>query len=286
MIDSDVPGLDVCFSYGVHGNERSPIDAAQLLQAMFDAGELELTEGKLLLLFANPRATAANRRWSEGGLDLNRCFHPDVLARPPLLYEEKRALEIVELLHQEEIEVLVDFHCTVEPGTRFCMHHPGADNGPHREITNLLTTGVVLADPHLNFGRVSLDEHLSTHGKVGICYETGWIQDPDNTASSVRDEMINLLAGLGMIAGRAFRTYTDKRYLELREPLICQSEGFAWTEGVGENLQELPQGTQLGRYFGGDAVVLDRDSTLIFPKKKPELVQIGNPLVYLATRSD
>jgi len=290
LIDSGLPGPNVCISYGVHGNERAPIDAASLLQVMFDVGELGLSEGKLLLLFGNPRATAANARWSAGGVDLNRCFHPDALARAPELtdlYEQRRAREIAELLDREEIEILVDFHCTVEPGARFCMHHPGAGDEPHREVTRLLSSQVVLADPHLNFGGVSLDEHLSTQGRVGVCYETGWIRDPDNTPSSVRDEMVNLLAGLGLVAGRAYRTFADKRYLELREPLVCRSVGgggFSWAEGIGQNLQELPEGTLLGCYAQGEPVVLDEDSTLIFPKKQPELVELGKPLVYLASR--
>jgi hypothetical protein len=50
---------------------------------------------------------------------------------------------------------------------------------------------------------------------------------------------------------------------------------------VGENLQALPAGSLLGRYASGREVRLDQDATLIFPKKKPELVQVGKPLVYL-----
>jgi hypothetical protein len=55
---------------------------------------------------------------------------------------------------------------------------------------------------------------------------------------------------------------------------------------VGENLQEVAAGTVLGRYGDGREVVLEEDATLVFPKKKPELVQLGKPLVLLARRID
>ena len=50
-----------------------------------------------------------------------------------------------------------------------------------------------------------------------------------------------------------------------------------------ENLQALDAGTLLGTYGDGREVRLTSDSVLIFPKKKPEMVQLGKPLVYLAT---
>jgi hypothetical protein len=58
--------------------------------------------------------------------------------------------------------------------------------------------------------------------------------------------------------------------------------GFRWHDGIGTNLQALPSGTQLGRYENGALVTLTRDATLIFPKKRPGLVELGKPLVQLA----
>ena len=55
---------------------------------------------------------------------------------------------------------------------------------------------------------------------------------------------------------------------------------------MGRNLQALPAGTRLGEYEGGAPVELAADAVLIFPKKKPELVTVGAPLVYLASRRD
>lgn len=282
-VDSGRPGKRAAISFGVHGNERPPIDAGLALVASFERGEHSLRAGTLLLVHANPRGSAQDERWSAGGVDLNRCFHPSVLAREPELYEEGRAREIVAALAAHEAEVLVDFHCTVEPGPRFLMQHPPLSNAAHREVMELLAAEVLLSDPGLNFGGVSLDEHMSTRERVGICYETGWIQDPANTSEAVLAEMHNLLRGLGLLEGEA-RRYGDKTLLELDAPLLCEAEGFRWEDGVGVNLQELPGGTLLGRYGDGREVRLAADATLIFPKKRPELVQVGKPLVSLARR--
>lgn len=284
LFDSGRPGPTVAVSFGVHGNERPPIDAGQRLVRMFAEGELSVAAGRLLLIHANPRASEEDQRWSQGGVDLNRCFHPSVLGREPELHEEHRARAVAAALEETGAEVLVDFHCTVEPGRRFLMQHPPAGDAQHGAVYRFLAAEVLLTDPRLNFGGVSLDEYMSTRGRVGICYETGWIGDPANTPEFVLEEMRNLLAGLGVLAGEAAREHGSKELLELGEPLSCSGQGFRWSEGVGENLQALPAGTVLGRYGDGREERLAADATLIFPKKKPELVQVGKPLVQLATR--
>jgi len=283
LAESGAPGPRIAIAFGTHGDERAPIDAGLELVARIERGALELAAGTLLLVHSNPLASAQDRRWSEGGVDLNRCFHASVLAREPALFEERRARAIAAALDDHAIEALVDFHCTVEPGRRFLMQHPPALDEAHRAVTRWLRADVLLADPRLWFGGVSLDELLSTRGRVGVCYETGWIRDPANTPESVLDEMTNLLAGTGLVAGDA-TAHDEKRRLELDAVVRCEGDGFRWEDGVGENLQELRAGTRLGAYADGTPVELESDATLIFPKKKPELVERKKPLVYLAAR--
>ncbi len=278
-VDSGRAGPVVCVSFGVHGDERAPIEAGL---AWVERRAPVLERGKLLFLCANPRAVRENRRWSEGGVDLNRCFHPSVLAREPVLYEERRAREIAETLERARVEILVDFHCTVEPGRRFLMQHPPLDHAASRRVSDLLAAETLLADPELRFGGVSLDEWMTTRGRVGLCYETGWLGDPANTPESVANEMANLWAGLGLTKSPEPRRFPAKELLELASVLLCEGAGFAWRAGIGENLQALRAGTELGAYAGGRSVFLERDAVLVFPKKKPELVAPGRPLVYLA----
>ncbi len=283
LVDSGRRGRTVAIAFGVHGDERAPIDAGEELLSRFRSGVLALEAGALLLVHGNPRATREGRRATEGGVDLNRCFHADVLAREPSLYEEERAREITAALERFAPEALVDFHCTVEPGERFLMHHPPATDPGHERAAELLSASVVLADPSLIFGGVSLDEWMSTRGRVGICYETGWMKDPGNTPQAVLSEMENLLRGLSLLPGEA-RRHPDKERLELDGRILCEGEGFRWREGVGLNLQEVAAGSVLGAYADGREVRLERDAVLVFPKKRPELVEPGKPLVYLASR--
>ena len=282
-VDSGVAGPRVAIAFGVHGNERSPIDAGRRLLGELNDGSYAISRGALTLIHGNPRGTEDDGRASDGGVDLNRCFHLSVLAREPSLYEEHRARDVIAALEGGDVETLVDFHCTVEPGERFLMHHPPVSDETHRATTRWLAAEVLLADPTLQFGAVSLDEWMATRGRVGVCYETGWMNDPSNTGDAVLAEMKNLLAGLGLTDDDA-TAYDDKTFLELDEVVVCDASGFRWTDGVGQNLQSLPAGTTLGRYEDGADVTLSRDATLIFPKKRPELVELGKPLVYLAGR--
>jgi succinylglutamate desuccinylase len=284
LADARFPGPTAAISFGVHGDERPPIEAGMQLVAKLASDELVLSRGRLLLIHANPKASEQDRRWSEGGVDLNRCFSAAVLAKTPELYEESRAREIARVLVEVRPQTLVDFHCTVEPGDPFLMQHPAVDHAPSREVASLLSARVLLADPALNFGGVSLDEWMSTRGQVGICYETGWLKSPACTPEHVLADMLNLLAGLGMLTDRVALRHTDKEYLQLDHVVLCETPGFRWRAGIGENLQALPKGTVLGTYPDGREVALMMDATLIFPKKKPELVQIGKPLVYLGVK--
>ena len=281
-VDTGAIGPKLAIVYGVHGNERSPIDAGESLLAELRDRTFQLERGVLTLIHGNPRATEDNGRASNHGVDLNRCFHESGLAAEPSTYEERRAREIVAQL-DDAVDILVDFHCTVEPAERFLMHHPSVSNEAHRATTRWLAARILIADPSLRFGAVSLDEWMSTRGRVGICYETGWMNDPANTGDAVLAEMKNLVVGLGLAGGEA-SAHDDKTFLELDEALTCDASGFRWADDVGKNLQAVPQGTALGEYGNGQVVTLDRDATLIFPKKRPELVEIGKPFVYLATR--
>ena len=281
LADSGAPGPTLAISFGVHGNERPPIDAGLQLVAQLESGALKLTRGKLLLIHANPQASSQDQRWSEGGVDLNRCFSTESLAKEPELYEEGRAGEIARVLTEVEPEILVDFHCTVEPGDPFLMQHPPVAHEASAAVARLLSAKVLLSDPDLNFGGVSLDEWMTTRGRVGICYETGWIQSPDCTPEFVIDEMLNVLAGHDLIAGREAKHFDDKNQLQLDHVIKCEADGYRWRDGIGNNLQALSKGTVLGAYGDGTEVALPVDATLIFPKKKPELVQHGKPLVYL-----
>ncbi len=271
------PGPVVGIAAGVHGDERPPIAALQALAASLEQAPVD--RGAVLLMVGNPAAVALGQRWSER--DLNRCFHPARLASPPATAEDRRARELVAACAR--VDVLVDFHCTAEPGEPFAMHHPIDD--AHQAVTALLDVPVVVRDPRLCFGGVSLDEHLSTTQRVGVCCETGWIGAPDNTPDRILAQMRNVLRGLGVRTDAPPVRAPDKRVLTLTEVLRCPARGFAWAPGVGHNLQRLPAGAALGRRGDGTPLLLSAPATLIFPKKRPALLQPGRPLVYLAEES-
>ncbi|MBI4879939.1 MAG: succinylglutamate desuccinylase/aspartoacylase family protein [Planctomycetes bacterium] len=282
LIDSGSSGPSLCIAGGVRGDEPAPVDAIQQLLAMFATDELGLSEGKVLLLASNPRALAQDLPWSKDGVDLDRCFHPAALARPPGAYEERRAREIVRLLAEAEIEILVDFHAGAAPGRGFLVQQAPLACPRHIEVTNLLAARVLISDPLPCAAGAPLDRVLFACGGVGVRYELGCLEEPRDLLRFARDEMINLMAGLGMILGRAFRTRGRKERLEVRDVLLCEAGGFRWFEGMERNLQPAARGTALGAYPDGRRVTLEADAVLILPARRADPILPGEPLVFLA----
>ncbi|HEY9630111.1 MAG TPA: aspartoacylase [Coleofasciculaceae cyanobacterium] len=97
---------------GTHGNE---LTGAYLIKKFDQFPQLvQRSSFKTLTLLGNPRAFAANRRYTEK--DLNRCFLNQDLQNPLLLtYEEQRAKDIYALLKPQDqppIDVIIDLHST------------------------------------------------------------------------------------------------------------------------------------------------------------------------------
>ncbi|MBI4782920.1 MAG: aspartoacylase [Oscillatoriophycideae cyanobacterium NC_groundwater_1537_Pr4_S-0.65um_50_18] len=97
---------------GTHGNE---LTGAYLIKKFDQFPQLvERSSFQTLTLLGNPRAFAANRRYTEK--DLNRCFLDQDLQNPLLLtYEEQRAKDIYALLKPQDqppIDVIIDLHST------------------------------------------------------------------------------------------------------------------------------------------------------------------------------
>ncbi len=282
LIDSGSSGPNLCIAAGVRGDEPAPVDAIQQLLAMFATDEIGLSEGKVLLLAGNPLALAQDLPWSKDGVDLDRCFHQADLARPPEAYEERRAREIVRLLDEAEIEILVDFHAGAAPGRGLLVQQAPLACERHLEVTELLAAGVLISDPRPCAAGASLDRFVFGHGGVGVRYELGSLEEPRDLLRFARDEMINLMAGLGMIQGRAFRTRGSKETLEIRDVLLSEAEGFRWFDGMERNLQLAARGTTLGAYANGRCVTLQADAVLVLPARRPDPLLPGEPLVYLA----
>ena len=117
-IKGKTPGPCVLIIGAIHGNER--IGKAVILKLSHEINPKKLC-GELILIFGNPAAYAANKRFIN--FDLNRLFNPSqigILKGKPihsLNIEEKRALEIEPYL--QKANYLLDIHSTIKPSVPF-----------------------------------------------------------------------------------------------------------------------------------------------------------------------
>lgn len=275
-----IDGPTVAVVGGVHGNEKTGVAVVESLRALFASRELVLRIGRVLLVIGNPRAVAEDRRYSADGADLNRQFTDAALHEEPTTYEGNRAQLLAgELAH---VNIAIDIHATSKPSAPFviCQRPPDAAG---RRIIRWLGVERLIADPQLVFGGgepVTLDEYVTRHGGVGVCYETGFAADMSRV-DEVRGEVLNVLMDLGMIEGWPTGRLVRKELFELTRAFRLTDRGFAWETDMGAfNFQPVESGQVIG-WHGAEPEAADASGVIIFPKAR-DLWQVGQPLGYLA----
>jgi len=158
LIDSGADGPTVAVIACVHGNERVGVDVLRHI-----VEEVRVIRGKVWLIGGNPRAYALNKRFVER--DLNRCFGVDGIA-----YENERAREIVEVLDQ--CDAVLDIHQSFEPQNFVVCESISVPLACKFDVPYVITS---VND--LNVG--STDAYMESKGKIGICLESGGMNDAD-----------------------------------------------------------------------------------------------------------
>ncbi|KAG1688782.1 hypothetical protein DVH05_003092 [Phytophthora capsici] len=308
-------GPNVTLVGGVHGNERIGVEVLDALRlALLRAAPLStannlfprITRGSVTLVYGNPSAQRIGKRGSEPHADLNRCFPGDLLDIPESTlgsgYEQRRAKELAPLFASSDL--LVDLHSTNKPSPPF-VRLSGYDKVPSQllELSGRLPAKILLLDPkHLiGDGNVALtDEFVGAHGGMGICYESGLASDLsqlkiDSITRSVLQilhhdiETIEFVDAGGHIHKsenvnlnkEADSTWRDA--YEITQVFKLTSNGFRWSDGVGEeNFQRVPAGQPIG-FVGSDPFTVNYDSHIVFPKV-PSLWKVDAPLGWLTRR--
>lgn len=132
---------------GLHGNEPCGARAIESLKARFHSGRLEVGEGTIALIVANPDALAAGTRYTKGGEDLNRLFDfafTDALDPDDHTSEHRRALALRPIL--ERLDGLLDLHSATWPTPPFAIVN---------EVHEALPVAAALGTPYVTSGWTS-----------------------------------------------------------------------------------------------------------------------------------
>ncbi len=179
-----IPGPTLAVVGMIHGNE--PV-GRQAVGRLREVCSERLTSGRLITVLANLEAERLGLRHTPGGVDMNRLWDADRLARmraqdpSELAYEHRRVLEVVPWLLQAE--AILDLHSTSRPSPPHLIFRDDYAHaelarqlGVERLVTGVHESGVlsggICANAGLALGKMG--------SKVGLTLEAGQHDDPRN----------------------------------------------------------------------------------------------------------
>lgn len=262
---------------GVHGNERTGVQAVRWLRERFGAKGERLTRGTLTVALGNPEAVRRNTRGSAPHQDLNRCFKAELLAAPKT-YEEKRAAVLA--AHIAEADALVDLHAVNTPSKPFVV---ATAHDPRRVALGAAfpcDTYVVAPDEVI---AGSTDGWIERCGGYGIGYESGYMKDLTRMAE-VKSGVDRIMRKLGLLrASLAPKCQAPQSVIALEEAIMLEGESFTYAEGRGKTSFEPVAKDEVLGLMDGKPLKAPFSGLLVFPKPK-RLHKTGSPVGFLAVR--
>lgn len=274
-IESGRPGPRLLVLGGVHGNERTGVDAVRRLRLRFGSKGERLRRGSLTVAVGNPAAVRRNMRGSVRHADLNRCFTPEKIGMPGT-YEERRAAELAPVI--AAADVLVDLHAVNTPAEPFVVATSG--DAARRALGAAFPCRTFLVAPDEVIGGTT-DGWIGRCGGVGIGYESGYMKDLARM-TEVMAGLDRILRQLGLVAGSLSpKCQAPQQVIRLERPILLEGEAFAFAPGRGKtSFEPIREGETLG-FMDGKAQLAPFTGLLVFPKPK-RLHKPGAPIGFLA----
>ncbi len=243
----------------IHGDERIGAEILQKLEERFSAEELH---GKLELVLGNPKAYEKNTRFVDS--DLNRMFGEDPVKITSPNYEQKRALELTQIL--EHADFLLDIHATIKPSVPFVY----TENTPaHLKLAHLFGTKyIVSADASSRPKDLvsSADNFVDRHSGIALTYETGWHENPDSVDHVLRN-VINYLSAVRLVDEAILvpKSTPKPLHLVIFGSVIPRTDNFKFSTDYS-NFDHVKAGTPIANDSGKE-IIIPRDCYIVFPKK-------------------
>ncbi len=223
-IESGKPGPTVAIFAGVHGNERAGVYALHELLPT-----LKIMRGRLLIVFANPPAIAANVRML--GKNLNRCFYKNNTGTSP---EDIRARELMKLL--DECDALLDLHMFYDDdGEPFVICEENALQLARIFDVPIISTNWTAVEPG------GTDSYMFEAGKLGICLECGPLSKSREYTDFAKKAVYQFLKFFDMTSQPVNYSSAPKRIIRAQKAVPKKSDAFTLCAGF-KNFQRLLPG--------------------------------------------
>ncbi len=236
---------------GVHGNERAGVEALEELNLhTIDAGEVRLIVG-------NPKAIAEGVRFID--TNLNRLFRPEeeINEEDKRTYEYERSREI---LHDiEGVDALLDIHGSNSPESEpFCICEAHAFAYAKTFPAHRIVSGFDALEPG------GSDGYMNALGGMGMCFETGYINDPQGVVRA-KEAIMAFLILRGHIAGVA-PAQTPKIWVHMQSLYHTKTNDFQ-PEKPFADFEEVQRGACIGK-DGGELVCAEDDGIVLFVRPR------------------
>ncbi len=255
-----VEGKQIAIIVGVHGNEKGPQLEWEWLNG------LSIISGSLYLIFANPSASDLGVRFVN--VNLNRRFGMGLNEYP----EDVIAREIEEIL--DKCDALLDLHMYNET-----MDRPFAICNAHsNSAAKVLPIDYVVNIPdEINGG--GTDDYMARSDKIGVCFETGSVERPDDYSEIIRQGVIAFLASFGLIES-PFVINSDLKVLTKDATKFVINRSFRFARNYS-SFDRIKKG-ELICTEDNHRFIAENDCFILFPRPNNP---IGTEAYYLLTEA-
>ena len=232
---------------GVHGNEKCGIEALQNILP-----NLEIERGRVWFGYGNPRAIENNQRFAE--TNLNRIFKGDSLLSgdEKKSYEYERAQFLKKYLDQAS--ALLDIHASFTPESKpFIICEANAKGIIENLPVDLIVSGFDQVEPG------GTDYYMNSLGKIGICVECGYLNDP-KSAKIAEKSIFAFLKTRGHLKNDA--TSRDQSYLRMYEKYYAKTDSFSLSQSF-EDFETIEKDQLIG-IDGKEEIRAKKQSLILF----------------------
>ena len=251
---------------GVHGDERCGIDALEKILPT-----ILIEKGIVLFGYGNPRAIEANKRFTES--NLNRLFKDDdlLLETERNSYEYKRAQFLKKYLNQAD--ALLDIHANLTLNSKpFLICEVNAKEIVERLPIDLVVSGF----DHIQPG--GTDYYMNSIGKIGICVECGYLNDPQSTQIAEKN-IFAFLKARGHIKNSL--KPQSQSHVRIYDSYKVKTNRFTLVKTFND-FEEILKGQTIG-IDGGEKVKAERRCVILFARNRE---QIGDEAFLLGEKKN
>lgn len=238
---------------GIHGNEKRSIEA--LMEIL--STELALEKGRLFIGYGNPEAIQKNVRFTE--VNLNRMFRKDITINEKNSYEYRRAQFLKTYL--DKSDVLLDMHVSATKNSvPFVICEPNAQDIVKYFPVGISVSGFDILEPG------GTDYYMNSLGKIGICAECGFLDDPKSKDKAI--EIIKaFLVACGHIEGSP--SVFKQREVKMCSLYRTKTDSFKLSKNFGD-FEKVVIGQTIG--FDGDTEIkADTGGVILFARNRSKI---------------